>query len=1008
MEKRINTRKNLEPLFRVLDSLFSGEELEDALIRFIPRFKDFLDADFVVVTLWKEREQVLVPVVSLGRALETFPPRLALGEGVTGRVAAERKPIWVEDAQKGDQVHPTCKEWVSSLMSAPLFVEDRLYGVISVARRGGRKGFTREEFSLFQEMARFLSGFVELSKMMEDGYHAFALAVEAREPRYKGHSLTVARISKALATRAGMEGWERKLLYWVALLHDIGKVVVPDVTLVKPLPLDGREKLVVSLHSQLGAAIVSLIEPLKGASSWVLHHHERWDGTGYPSGLKGEDIPLPSRIIHLAESFHAMACSSFSHVGPGVKERVKEELLRGRGIQWDPRLVDMLLEDMETYWGILQECMESPYPKELEEVHSEVASILFSMEILKDLSSVIVDLSETNAMDSIKEVLERLTLQMGWQGVSLLDQQGRVLATVNTDEVLLEPSPGGRDEMMEIQWGDYTYYLKVRGGGVSQEDRRILEGLKGFLAGLIGLLFHGEGRILRDDLTGVYTLSSIRDFFASVAPGAGRVAVVILDLDGFKRVNDMFGHEMGNRVLQKLASFLEENLRDSDFLGRYGGDEFVVLLPRVDEEEARSIMGRLRRLLEGTTLVEGVFPITFSYGVAFYPEEGRDFDELLRLADGRMYADKTKRKHVCMSPAVREPIRLGQSCDLSGSASFLGREYRKGLKAGFDWGRSRYGERVELITLDDRYEPDLCAMNTERLLSEEEVFALVGYVGTPTSAVVVPLAEKGGVPFIFPLSGASFLRWPPKRWVLNLRPSYHQEVEALLKGLVEDLGVKDVGIFYQDDTYGWEILGAAEAALLRYQLGINGKGSYRRNSLDVEGALEALLEARPRAVILAGTWGPCALFVRKAREKGWRPFFVAISYVGGEAFIQGAGEEGEGTVFAQVVPHPLSPIPLVEEFRKSLGTGSLTHVCLEGFLGAVLLMEAFRGGAGVSREALVKNLEALGTVEIGGIRFCLSEHHRQALSQIYFTVVRSGELVPFQDFSQLSELGVSF
>ena len=1006
MDKGKDSKKGPDPLLNALEFLFSGEELEDSLVRFIPRLQELLGADFVVVSLWREREKVLVPVVSHGRALDTFPSKLPLGEGITGRVAAEKKALWVEDGEKDDRIHPTCKGWISSLMSAPLFVEDKLYGVISVARKGGRRGFSREEFFLFQKIARYLSGFIELSKIMEDGYHAFALAVEAREPKYRGHALAVARISRALAVKAGMRERERKLLYWAALLHDVGKVVVPDVILVKPLPLDGRERLVVSLHSQLGAAIISLIEPLKDARVWILHHHERWDGKGYPSGLKGEEIPLASRIIHLAESFHAMAYPASSFEGV-TKDRIREELLKGRGAQWDPRLVDLLLEDMDIYWRILEESIKSPYPKELEEVHSEVTSILFSMEILKDLSSVIVNLSDANAMESMREVLGRLAFQMGWQGVSLLDQQGRVLVAVNTEDTFLEVDSQAREGTVEIRWGDYTYYLRVKGRGVSHEEERILEGLKSFLAGLIGLLFHGEGRILRDDLTGVYTLSSIREFFVSVAPKVGRMAVVILDLDGFKRVNDRFGHEMGNRVLQRLASFLEENLRDSDFLGRYGGDEFVVLLPKVDKEEVRRIMDRIRGLLEETVLVDGVFPISFSYGMASYPEDGVVFEDLLRLADRRMYAEKTRRKGALVSAMARESLRLGQSCDLSKAASFLGREYKKGLEAGFKWGAEKYGERVELVTLDDGYEPDLCAMNTERLLKDEQVLALAGYVGTPTSAVVVPLAENSGVPFLFPLSGASFLRWPPKRWVFNLRPSYLQEVEALLKGVVEGLGIREVGIFYQDDTYGWEILGAAESTLLRYKMGISGKGSYRRNSLDVAGAFETLMDSSPQAVILAGTCEPCSLFVRMAREKNWTPLFLAVSYVGGEAFIKRAGRAGEGTVFTQVVPHPGSRLPLVEEFVRVIGDGTPTHVSLEGFLGALLLVEALKGRKDVTRESLVKGLEALGEVEMGGLTFHLDGHDRQALSRVYYTVVKNGELVPFQDFSQLSSLGVS-
>ncbi len=1001
-----DNQRGIALLLEAFCSLFSGEDLEVSLARAVSLFKDFLEADFAALFLWKEGEKALVPVVVEGRPLETLPSRIALGEGITGRVAEEREALWVEDCRKDPRVHPLCKHWAASLVSSPLIVENRLYGVLSVARGSGRGAFTPGEFSIFRDLGKCLSGFLEINKLVEDGYHAFALAVETKEPGFKGHSLAVARISKDLAAKAGMECNKRKNLYWVALLHDVGKVGVPDVTLVKPLPLDKRERLVVSLHSQLGAALISLVEPLKEAVPWILHHHERWDGRGYPSGLKGEEIPLASRIIHLAESFHAMVIS-LPYGEALSQERVRKELLAGRERQWDPRLVDLLLGDFDKYWTMLREYMESPYPKKLEEVSSEVTYMLLSMEILKDLSSLAVGLSHASVMDFIRAILRRLAFYLGWRGVSLLDEHGRVLVTVDTGDETMEFSHGEEGESLEVRWGGYTYYLRVRGGEVTAKEKQILETLEGFLASLMGLLFHSEGKVLRDDLTGTYTFSSIKEFFSSVVPHAQRVAVVLLDLDGFKEVNDRFGHDVGNKVLQRLVSVMEENLRASDLMGRYGGDEFVILLPRVDREEADRVMKRIRRTVEGTELVEGVPSVTFSFGIAQFPDEGRDLYTLIRLADKRMYMEKALKKERMRKELQKGTLKLGQSCPLTGSAAFLGREYRKGLELGFRWGEERYGERIELVTLDDRYEPDLCALNTEALLKDEDVFALVGYVGTPTSAVVAPLAERSGIPFLFPLSGALFLRWPTKRWIFNLRPSYHHEVEAMIRGLIEEVGVREVGIFYQDDTYGWEVLGAAESTLLRYKLEIRGKGSYKRNSLMVEEACQALLEEHPQVVIMAGTWEPCALFARKVKERGWNPMLLAVSYVGGEAFARGAGEAGEGTVVVQVVPSPHSSFPIVQEFRRGLGEGDPTHVCLEGFLGAVLLVEALKDMEEVGRESLVRSLEAANEMDVGGLRFNLSDHDHQALSSIYFTVVRGGKLVPFQSFSELVSRSLS-
>ncbi len=997
-----NGSKTLQALAEAIQSLFLGLDLERALKSAMVPVKELFRGGFISLLLWKEREQCLFPLVIKGVSQEGLSSKVCLGEGVTGWVAAEKKPVFVANYKEDPRAHPAYRPYVASFMSCPLFVEDRLYGVVSMGKGEGEGVFSQEDFSLFEKVGALLSRYLELAKLVEDGYHTFIMAIEGREPMFKGHSFSVARIAIHMADKVGLGEGEKRLLYWAGLLHDVGKIGIPDMMLVRPFTLDKRERFLVSLHAQLGGGLVSLISPLKKAGEWVLHHHERWDGKGYPSGLKGKDIPLASRVIHLAESFHAML-TDLPYREALTKDEVKGELRSGRGKQWDPRLVDLFLEDLDLYHAMVLEIKESPYPVELEEIRSEAAFTFLSVEILQDLSNLLVELSHATVAEFVEAVLERLSHHLGWEGVALLDGEGRVLGSINMENGTFGTLHNACESAVEIRWGEERYYLKVRDGRISPEEMEILENLEGFLAGLLGFLFYREGRALKDDLTQAYTLSTIVEFFPSVASRSKHLSVVLFDLDGFKEVNDRFGHEMGNEVLRRLSALIGENLRDSDFMGRYGGDEFVVLLPHAAREEATRIMARIRKRAERTPLVLGIPPITFSFGVAQYPEEGRDIHVLLRLADMRMYQEKDVRRGLAkVMPTLGGPLRLGLSCDFTGGAAYLGGEYKKGLELGFLWGEDFYGEKVELVSMDDGYEPDRCALNTQKLVEEEKVLALVGYVGTPTAAVIAPYAEEGQVPFLFPLSGASFLSLPLKRWVFTLRPSHAQEVEALVKVLLEK-GIEDVGLFYQRDTYGWDVAEALEDSLSKHGLRMKEKGSYRRNSTSVSGALERLVEGAPSAVVMAGTWEPCALFAKGIRETGWSPLLLALSSVGGEAYAKAAGEAGEGTLVCQVVPHPQTLLPIIQEFRKLGGEEEPSHASLEGFLAAILFVEALRSmGSGVGRESLVRSLETLNEVEIGGVVFNLSGGNHQALSTTYLTMVRGGKLLSIQDSFSLS------
>ena len=628
-------------LIEALRSLFWGGEFESALTRSLSMVKDYLRANFVSLHLWEEREHLLIPTIVIGPAKSLFQ-KIKPGEGVIGQMAADRKPLWVKDYQYHQQAQPQHKKYITSLIACPLFVEDRMYGVVSAGRHREETPFSEEEFASLLQLTDLISGCIERWKLVEDGYHAFAVAIETREPEFKGHSLAVAKISRSLAHKVGMSESDKKMIYWAALLHDIGKVGIPEALFTKPFPLNDEEKIMISLHAQMGSILLSLITPLQRAAPWLLHHHERWDGSGYPLNLKGEAIPLASRIIHIAESLHAMSID-LPYKNSLNEEEMKMELAEGIGTQWDPRLVDIVLEDFRYYCSMLKETTETPFPKELEEARSEVASSFLLIEILQDLSPLLTHASSITMEQFLQSVLKSLMTRMKWRGTALYDAEGLLISAIGSKSEEIQLPDKSITNTLNMVWGGNTYYLKVEDREITTEEKKILKGLDAFLNSAMAILFHKENA-QKDYITGVYNLFSIKNIFSALITINKKISLAFLDLDSFKIVNDLYGHEVGNQTLKEMAHVIKEQLRDSDILGRYGGDEFVILLPNVDKEEAGLIMKRIREALNDTVMLPDIPPVTFSFGVAQFPEEGAEIDTLLRIADERMYMDKNRKK----------------------------------------------------------------------------------------------------------------------------------------------------------------------------------------------------------------------------------------------------------------------------------------------------------------------------------------------------------------------------
>lgn len=328
---------------------------------------------------------------------------------------------------------------------------------------------------------------------------------------------------------------------------------------------------------------------------------------------------------------------------------------------------------------------------------------------------------------------------------------------------------------------------------------------------------------------------------------------------------------------------------------------------------------------------------------------------------------------VGLARAQDSRIVLGQSAAFSGPAMQLGTQFHAGAKLWFDQLNAKGGvggRQVEIRHLDDGYEPDRCVANTEKLI-KDEVFALFGYIGTPTSLAALPLATSARVPFIAPFTGAMGLREPFKREAFHLRASYDDETALIVKQLIE-LSQNRIGVFYQNDAYGKAGLSGVTKALAARQLKPIAEGTVERNSEDVAAAVAKLAKSGAQAIVQIGAYKACAAFIRQAKQAGYGGKFYNVSFVGTQALADELGKDGAGVVVSQVVPSPYNPArPVSREFvaaAKQQGRVQANLSSMEGYLAAKLFTEGLkRAGGKPTREALIAALESINE-DFGGYR----------------------------------------
>lgn len=317
-------------------------------------------------------------------------------------------------------------------------------------------------------------------------------------------------------------------------------------------------------------------------------------------------------------------------------------------------------------------------------------------------------------------------------------------------------------------------------------------------------------------------------------------------------------------------------------------------------------------------------------------------------------------------------VVLGQSAPFTGPAAQLGLQFNLGAQLYLDQVNASggvNGRRIELKRLDDGYVPERCVANTKQFIADG-VFALFGYVGTPTSLAALPLATEAKLPFFAPFSGAQALREPFNRYAIHVRASYFDETAAIVKQ-VTSVGIKKVAVFYQNDAYGKTGLEGVQRALKALNMEAAAVGTVERNSAEVAQALKDIMAIKPEAIVQIGAYKACATFIRLARQQGYGGNFYNVSFVGTQALMDELGAMAKGVAVSQVMPFPYSPAtPLSGDYLAALKDKrgvAPNYSGIEGFVAAKVFVEALKlAGRGAGREAFIDAVGGMKDLNLGG------------------------------------------
>jgi|HubBroStandDraft_6_1064221.scaffolds.fasta_scaffold02976_4 diguanylate cyclase (GGDEF)-like protein/putative nucleotidyltransferase with HDIG domain len=550
---------------------------------------------------------------------------------------------------------------------------------------------------------------------------ALALAIEAKDQTTHDHLQRVRIYAIEVAKELGMTGTDLEALHAAALLHDIGKLAVPEHIIAKPGRLTPEEFEKMKIHTVVGAEILERVRFPYPVVPIVRAHHEKWDGSGYPYGLKGNEIPIGARILSAVDYLDALASDRQYRKAMPLDE-VMTRLAAESGKSFDPKVVEVLkrryrtLENLalahsaqigglgapsETSKMTTGQAPAAGYENAaVADGPGHEANFLSSIAAARQEAQSLFELSQNlGASLSLGETLSvfsvKLKPMVPYDAIAIYILRDDVLTPeyVNGDNYRLfsslriplgdglsgwvaqnkKPIVNGNPSVEPGYLNDPDKFSTLRSAlavpleGVSgvigvlalyRGDRdaftsdhlRLLLAVSGKMALAIenALKYQqAESSATTDYLTG---LPNARSLFLQLDRELARckrdnapLTLMVCDMDGFKKINDRFGHLEGNRVLRLFAQALKDSCREYDYVARMGGDEFVVIAPGLEPEAAAKKVEQLRPLARQAGFdVCGEEILSLSVGVVISPHDGNDAEQLLTEADRRMYVEKQK------------------------------------------------------------------------------------------------------------------------------------------------------------------------------------------------------------------------------------------------------------------------------------------------------------------------------------------------------------------------------
>ena len=348
-------------------------------------------------------------------------------------------------------------------------------------------------------------------------------------------------------------------------------------------------------------------------------------------------------------------------------------------------------------------------------------------------------------------------------------------------------------------------------------------------------------------------------------------------------------------------------------------------------------------------------------------------------------------------PAGSGTILLGQVAPFSGPSVKLAEEYNLGARTFFQALNEHggvNGQRIELRTRDDHYVPAETARLAKELISQDGVFALFGTVGTGTTLAALPVAVAEGVPLFAPSTGAEALRTPFNRLVFHIRAGDHEEADYLVEQLAVS-SLRQIAVFHQRDAYGKAGLEAVTKAQDKRGFKMVAIASVERDATDVAAAAQALLAAKPQAVVLVASYTSSAALVKAMRKLGYTGQFAATSYVGGKSLADELGAEGNGLWMADVVPFPWSDgTPLQREYNQAMQRAGVPHRSfgsMEGYLAAKVFAEGLRrAGREPNHARFIAALESMQGWDAGGFRISYTPSDHSGTHRVEMTMIGPG------------------